>query len=244
MSKVHRREALAGITVLALSVPFASAFASPARAASPLHALQGQSFTFTRRLRRELSDGNAISVTRVWDMRFVRAVSDTQIIGEQTGVTVEAPDSLSALSKMEQNRVDTSLFPLILSANGLIIGKAGPSRYADISAAIQHAAARLSASTTDEGIKETGRQFLHQLSQHAHQAASRVPADLFFPRQNRHAEIVPVGLPGGIDGSVRIEFTADTHTFSGLLRSAERRITTHIGENARSSVETWSLEQS
>lgn len=213
----------------------------PVRAAYPAMVFSPPEspMVFTRRLTRELSDGEKIIVERGWQIRFLREQGFI-VSGSQVSVDVEAPEKLAALKRMEEAKIERGLFPLRLSDNGTITDNRAPSHQQAVQDAIEFAKRRVEDLGASAAAYDAKR-FLAAIQNATAEHMSRLPRDLFAPQQLDASEEQDITLPNGDTGSVRISFTAEISGKFGLLERAERTVTTTLGEESRASGVQWTL---
>ncbi|MFA6218766.1 MAG: hypothetical protein WC692_03195 [Erythrobacter sp.] len=194
----------------------------------------------TRQVERELHDGRLLVVVRSWRCQFIAAGRGAIVEGRQAGARVDAPPQLATLARMEEQRVDDGPFPALLDPSGRISGQ-GQVPAADLSRAIDEAAAILVAKGhRGEGLAE-GRRFLSRLADAAGAAIAQIPEDLFFPARHESGFSRTLDLPGGLQGTVEVTIETRTDPVTGLLERSSRSAVTHIGNEARRNRELWTL---
>src|SRR5687768_14615177 len=144
MSVADRRTVLR-LATGALLLPLASAVA--AHPASPLSRFSPPDgpMLYSRRLERMLVDGAIFSVVRRFEVRFEHRAGGYQVDGRQIDVEVEAPEQLAAFARIEREREERGLFPLLLDEGGTIAGGAGKPFATRLDAAVREAFAVLEA---------------------------------------------------------------------------------------------------
>ena len=236
-----RRDALslaAMFAVLPVALGTTGAVAQPASRFTP----PPGPMRFVRRLRRELGDGAAIVVTRQFSVLFVPVPGGWRVDGEQIAVTVDAPPVLSALARLEEQRTETGLFPLMLDANGLILS--GPPGYKpkDMSQAVDEAFAWLARNRLAGSTQVAAREFAVGLATVGARLTSQIPPDLFTGRLARLERSHDLTMPDGRPGKVSVSYGSAAQSPAGLLQRAERIVTTEAGGTVRRSLEEWVLE--
>ena len=223
------------IGLVPLVVPSAPLLSAPA-------VPQGQ-YRLERTLRRDLFDGKAITIRRSWLVRFKPMDGGGLVVeGEQTASTVDAPPTLAALARLEEQRKVNGPLPLKLSATGRIVDQPGdgtldPLPEAVIDAAADFVAARSSPSAVDINMRE----FVALLSQRQMGWLSQLPRDLFFPVPRDRSAAREIALPDGAQGRVDLREVAAANPETGLLESYMREAITSVGDSSRSATETWRL---
>src|SRR5690606_13311421 len=112
---------------------------------------------YSRRLERGLGDGAKIVVVRDFMIRFVPEGRGYRIEGNQVGVVVEAPESLARFAQLERERVEASLFPLLLDGSGRIIFQAAGPPTPQLDAALAEALSRLDRQRLDPAERDALR---------------------------------------------------------------------------------------
>jgi hypothetical protein len=243
MEEVQRRDALRAFGALAAipliglpssthSQPLDRKFAPPA---TPMR--------FSRSLIRELVGNAQIVVTRAWRVRFEPLGNGYSLSGEQIEVDVTVPPGLEALAELERRKVEAGMFPMMLSRSGLIMSDKMADAKPAVTLAIEHAAREIASRDLSSTDQSAAGDFLRTLQNSAQLAASKLPRDLFSPRDVSRADTRTLTLPGGATGEIEISFSAQTSEPLGLLSKAERTVTTRIGDSAKASTERWTLAQ-
>tara|TARA_B100000678_G_C18205304_1_gene501120 strand:+ start:1113 stop:1820 length:708 start_codon:yes stop_codon:yes gene_type:complete len=202
-------------------------------------------FVLERVLRRGLSKGLAIEVTRRWAITLAPSPEGgLRVTGTQIDAHVDAPPALQAIARMEEEREEHGFLPLLLDQEGLILPENGSDSLAPlpeeaISAALAYARSRT------QGLEAAGvsRQFFADLSEHSQNWLTMLPRDLFFPAPRDRSMSREIALPDGIEGVVRMRETATADPATGLLLALDREATTTTAEFSRSGSETWTLER-
>jgi hypothetical protein len=142
MAGTTRRTFLAGL----VAAGFASGLiARPAAllAALPALRLPVGAMWLERELVRSLGDGQAVTVRRSWDIGFAQQARGIVVSGAQVAVSVDAPENLAALARIEEQRDTAAMFPIMLSDNGRILAGGKGEAPADDLAAAMRAAERM-----------------------------------------------------------------------------------------------------
>jgi hypothetical protein len=238
-----RRELIRAVAALALLPGLTKrAMASAGASARPI-APPRQPMLFTRRLSRELSGGYSIVAERSFKVGFIATGGGYRIDGEQVASTVDAPPNLAAYAKIEEERVETGLFPLDLDPSGLIRSVATETSHASLDRAVELALEHVRAMQLSQADKDEARAFLLGLQQAASQISSDPPADLFTPPAVAEAVSREVALPGGLTGSISASFSGSISPETGLLDEAERIVLTGAAGSTRKTLEHWSLRK-
>ncbi|PKB13982.1 hypothetical protein B0I00_2610 [Novosphingobium kunmingense] len=227
---------LAGIAALApvglAAVPAATAREAEARRFDP----PGKA-TITRTLYRFLSDGNAIVVTRRYDVTFVPVAEGFRLDGTLREALVDAPPELDALAEIERTRPDHA-FPIMLDASGQILSQTkGPAVPRE-----RHIAAA-GAVADKAGLPEVRkREMLAQLATLTAAAGlGTMPADLFIARAGERRERRVLPLPDGSEGEIELAIKVDAALQGSLPERIEKTVTTRLAGSTRVSKEVWSL---
>lgn len=200
----------------------------------------------SRTIVRELPDAAQIVVRRAWEVRFKPTATGFSVSGQQVSVEVEAPPALEFLAQLEEQRQETSLFPLMLSSAGMISSD-GPETASDgddaalLDLAIAEAAGRIEHSKASADAGGTARAFLSALQGSSTRLTSKVPRDLFRPQQSYWQNERTIELPQGLKGTVSVTFDARMNAAGELMERAERRVVSSIGGSSRTSSEVWEL---
>ena len=195
----------------------------------------------TRRLTRELSGGYSIVVERSFELRFDRFGAGFKVEGHQVASRVDAPPSLAAYARLEQQRVEDGLFPLELNRAGLITSGSMEVSRAALAQAVELALGQVKTMPLTSGEKEDARAFLKGLEQAAGRISSQPPADLFTPPSKPMAVTHEAALPGGLSGRITTRFSGSVSSATGLLEQAERVVSTEAAGTRRRTLEHWSL---
>lgn len=238
MRALGRRAALSGLAAAVLLPAFASRVL--AQAATRQIAPPDGPMVFRRMLRRELAGGNAIVAQRDFELRFQSMAGGFRIEGRQVASAVEAPPSLEAFARLERERREDGMFPLLLDPGGLILSGPEGAPSASIESAIDLALEQVSA-IEGQADREQARAFVLGLQQAAGTITSAMPIDLFVPPETLQHASRRIALPDGTSGSLSTEYSGTVWPETGLLREARRVIVTDTGESRRETVETWNL---
>jgi hypothetical protein len=200
-----------------------------------------QPMIFRRNLRREMAGGLAVVAQRDFEIRFERLAAGHRIEGRQIASTVEAPPSLEAFARLERERVEDGMFPLLLDEQGLIMSGPEGRPSASVEHALDLALAQVSAELKAAGDVAEARGFILGLQQAAGTIASVMPVDLFVPPEILQRASRRMSLPDGTSGDLSTEYSGTLTPETGLLRDAKRVIVTDTGGSRRETVETWTL---
>ena len=192
--------------------------------------------TFRRTLQRNLPGGAAIVVTRDFCLRFTAGEAGGYVVaGSQVAARVDAPANLATLARIEEQRIETGGFPLVLDAAGLIVDASEAAPNQAFVAALealreQYGDRPDELATLLDAIRASGAQLI-----------SVHPADLFAPQRLEAEERRTIPLPWGDSGEVRVRFTAQRSPDTGLMRTARREVTTSLLGEEEHSAEWWEL---
>lgn len=221
---------------------FSAAFTMP----SALHArerlnIPANWMTLCRIIERELGDGRMLMVKRDWRVAFARDGIGAQISGQQIAVDVDAPEKLASLAAIERSRSTEGMFPITLSAEGLIQSAGRYTESDDIEAAVKEAEAILEQRGFGRDEAARRMRYIAQLQHASGSLLDQLPPDLFFPRNQSVTTVRPVELPGGAEGAFEMTYTAKTAPGVPWLESSERKVITRVGNDERLSREIWML---
>ena len=227
----------------------AAALLFPALSATPLRAAaQGHRFAppanpmlYTRRLERGLRGGASFTVSRGFEIRFLREAGGYRVDGRQVEVEVEAPEALAAFARIEREREELGLFPLLLDETGTIADGAGTPLATQLDAAVSEALAQLEAQAHAPAERAELVRFVNAFHQSAGRLMTELPRDLFAPVETPRSESREVALPGGDTGAVTVTFSAARDPATGLMRQALREVVTDLHGDRRRTLEFWQL---
>ena len=200
--------------------------------------------TLTRRLSRGLRDGKAILVTRSWRIAFEAQARGIAVAGEQMSVSVEAPQQLEPLARIEEQRSTQNMFPILLGPDGTIMAAGQNTSRSSFDAAVETAQSILQQGGFGEDSVQQQGAYLAQLQEAGSSLLDELPGDLFYPSTEPFREARAVALPDGTQGAFEMTWIASAQEGSGLLKDARREVITRIGESERRSSEEWSLTAS
>jgi len=237
MSSLDRRSLLQGG---AAAMVFA---ALPARSAVPAAGFHPPAapMLYARRLERGLPDGAMLVVDRRFTIRFMPQAEGFRVDGEQVAVEVDAPGALAEFARIERERREAGLFPLVLDPSGAIRGVAPGFDTRGLDEAAREAVARIDSGSHPQAERERLRAFVDAVHRSANAILTELPRDLFAPVDCPRSERRAVALPGGDRGEVRLSFDAVRDPASGLMRSARREVVTEIAGDLRRTLESWTL---
>lgn len=226
------------LRAIAVAPVLASAWSTPLRANAGFSP-PSKPMRLSRRLVRHLRDGNAIEVVRAWTIDFSPLGRGYSVAGRQVGVEVQAPPSLAALARIEEERIEEAMFPIPLGSNGHMLAEAAAPSQQALDKAIAILRERMAgASDTNVAHFES---FVASLQQAGPEILSHWPRDLFSPTTTKDTVVRNVGGPGMPNGTIRLTTEADLAPTSGLMERFSRRIETRIADSMRLSEEEWSL---
>ena len=227
---------MAGAAVLPLLATRAVAASVPAGGAGMPIVPPTCDMTFRRTLQRGLPGGAAIVVTRDFSLRFSAHEAGGYLVqGRQVSARVDAPANLAVLARLEEQRIETGGFPLVLDAAGLIVAADAPAPNPAFAAALETLRQRYGDRPDElaallDAIRASGAQLI-----------SVHPADLFAPQRQEAEEHRTIPLPWGDSGEVHVRFTAQRSPDTGLMRTARREVTTSLLGEQEHSAEWWEL---
>lgn len=227
----------------------AAAAAFPVAAAASAHPAGGsfrfappeEPMLYTRRLERALPGASRLVVSRSFAVRFRPWEGGFLVEGEQRDVEVEAPEQLAQFARIEREREERGLFPLLLDAGGTIAGSAGTPTATRLDAAIREALAEIESRGHAPAVRAELVRFVSAFHQSAGRLVTELPHDLFAPHDAPRSERRAVALPGGDSGEVTVTFTAARDPATGLMRQALREVVTELGGERRTTLESWRL---
>ncbi len=207
-----------------------------ARVSFPSHTMQ-----LTRILKRELHDGNFLTVERQWRVSFAAMASGIRVTGEQMSAEVDAPAKIASLARIEEARIDNSLFPLDLSDEGLIISGGSEAETQSFAQAFTEAEQLLANDLAAN--KALAMRHIAQMQAAVQPLFNILPQDFFFPKGSNESAVRQVALPDGSHGEFDWSYTASHAAGHAWLERAERRIITRIGASSRMSSESWMMAE-
>ena len=238
--KCNRRTVLR-YTAAAALLPMASAAgAHPATRLSRFSPPDGP-MLYVRRLERALPGGARMVVSRSFAIRFRHENEGFLVEGEQVGVEVEAPEALAAFARIEREREEHGLFPLLLDSNGAIAAGILVPMATRLDAAVRETLAVLDGQVHDPAERAELMRFVAAFHQSAGKLVTQLPHDLFAPPATPRSERREVALPGGETGEVTVTFSAARDPATGLMRQARREVVTALHGDLRRTLESWQL---
>ena len=195
----------------------------------------------TRTLYRPLPGGKAIVTRRSYSVRFVRDGAGYRVEGELVQATVDAPASLAPLAEIERRRPDTGMFPILLDAQGQILGGSNVQSDGSLGRAAVIAAESIGGSGLPAIDMLQAQAFVKHLASRS--PRSQWPADVFNPAPGKRDEARVIALPGGSEGHVTIEIASQGANRAGQVALLERIVTTDLAGDTRVTREQWQLSK-
>ncbi|MBV7258603.1 hypothetical protein [Erythrobacter crassostreae] len=195
----------------------------------------------SRVIMRTLGDGRTLSVHREWQIQFFEQGRGFTVSGTQTLAKVDAPKNLAAIARIEEERSTDQMWPILLAADGRILGTGDFTRKADLTAAVQAAEESVLRQDQSPSIKAQHMRYLSQMQQASSSLLDTLPPDLFFPVGEPQNLVRAIDLPEGMKGEFEISYSAKPASGGQWLSEAKREITTRIGNDIRRSTEEWRL---
>ena len=199
------------------------------------------SMLLSRQLERSLRDGADVTVRRSWQVEFSPQGRGFMVRGRQVAVEVSAPENLARLAQIEEERSTADMWPLLLSADGRLMGAGDAVREADLSAALREAESMIAARDINAGKRATQVQLLEAMTRAGSSLLEALPEDLFFPDSTQLHAVRDVQLPGGLKGEFELRYNAVPVSRSGWLDHARREVVTRIEETEQRASEEWRL---
>lgn len=232
--------------VLALGIGAALApmcFSKALHAASPAVRFSAPAgpMLYSRKLVREMAGGFSLTTERSFAIRFEATEDGFFVAGQQLSVRVDAPAKLADFARLEEQRVEDGIFPLVLDRAGHILRGAQATDCREFDAAVLAARAALDRQAIELPERVSLRDFINTVQKAAASLTSALPADIFAPVRPYRSESREVPMPDGGTGVMQLEFEATAEPETGLLRSAERRVITRIAQEQRRTLESWRL---
>jgi len=237
---ITRRRALVG--AMAGAIAGMATYVPPLRATQSLD-IPRRPMRLVRRLERGMRGGAVLTVERVWQVSFTTQGDGIAINGDQIAASVDAPDALAPLAKIEQSRSTAGMFPILLTSSGSIAAVGPYTKAADLAAVVQLAEAEIAKRAVPAAAKAQQLQYLAQLQRAASSFLQQLPHDLFFPVSQPSRAIRDVNLPNGLVGEFEVVYEARRAPDHSWLDLAVRRVVTRIGKSERHSREVWSMSE-
>jgi hypothetical protein len=190
---------------------------------------------YRRILARQLPGGAQLRVARDFSVQFASSGGGFEVSGHQIAVQVEAPAAIGRFAELEEQRIETGIFPLLLDQSGRIVDgqEARPSE--EFVLALDDARRR------HDGSSDEAELLVQALHATGSRLTSQLPADLFAPEQTAREAREEILLPWGDSGEVVTLFQAARDPGTGLMRAARRDVVTRLGSDERRSGEEWQL---
>ena len=195
----------------------------------------------TRELRRSLSDGKEVISRRSYAVRFTpEAGGGYRVDGRLVAVDVEVPSHLEALAAVERARGDEGLFPIHLTARGLIteqqtVAVRGTPQTRNLVDTM------IAKSPLPPGQRGSVKGFVATLLAHPELAGGHWPAELFHPMTGSRREVRDYALADGSPAATTVLIDVQGDGPGGLLQHCHRTIVTEAGGTAQRSEEIWTL---
>ncbi len=234
MDGISRRDVILG------SAGLAACLASPAAAAPGVPLPEGP-MLLSREIRRELSDGKAIVVRRSWLVRFVPNGRGIAVEGKQASASVDAPEKLRPLAELEEQRDTNGMFPILLSADGRIVGAGSGQDADDIAKAVRIAEGLIAKSNRTPTQKSEAVQYLGAIQAAGGSLLETLPPDLFYPSGREMRQHRDIALPDGATGEIELVYASSSLAGESWLERASRDIVTRLGNSERVSSEIWRM---
>lgn len=218
----------AGLALLPLLAPRVAQAAADGSAIAP----PSCDMIYRRTVMRTLPGGIGLTATRDFRVRFNARDAGYLVDGAQVAARVEAPTNLAALARLEEQRVEQGVFPLVLDRSGRIVDGLAVPRDLNVPEALEDVRRRFE----DHGAEVS--QLLDALSA---SITAYLPLDLFAPRQDEQEQRQEITLPWGQTGEVLVRFSATRSAETGLMRLATRDVVTMLEGEERRSAERWEL---
>jgi hypothetical protein len=239
MNGADRREILRialGASLLPLLASQRTSAAVPA--SIPIQPPTG-SMLYRRRLERNMLGGWKFIVTREFRVRFEPVASGYVLNGMQLSAHVDAPERLARFAAVEEQRVESGMFPLFLDPAGQIIEGNGEISGDAIERAMQEVRERFPEGPGKQ--EDEALAFIEALHSTGTRLTAELPRDLFAPVEEVRSDRRELALPWGDSGEVSTRFVAERDPLTLLMRHASREVVTRMGDDTRRSIESWDL---
>lgn len=239
MMRIGRRTALKNMFLVGLasgSVVRSAPLFGAGRVSYPKSTMR-----LSRRIVRELHDGKAIIVSRLWHIQFEPQGSGLSIKGHQRSVSVDAPEKLAPLIEIEKRRSTDEMWPILISEGGMILAAGTETHASDIDAAIQAAEQILAQRGDNAEQRNHHRRYMAQLQQAGTSLLERLPPDLFFPVGRTSETARSIQLPDGSMGEFAVSYETEIADGGGWMSRAKREVTTRVSGDERRSIEVWEM---
>lgn len=192
----------------------------------------------TRVLRRDLSDGKAIILTRSYRLDFTRRGQGYHVSAVATEVGIDAPPALATLARIELEREDAA-FTLELDGSGFIVAEQASDRTANRAKLAARGEALIASTMSNNDQRAQALAMFSQLAQAT--GDTSLPRDFFNPQSPEYREQRALSLPDGSQGQIEILLRAERSTSSLLLQRVSREVITILGTSRQTSRENYFL---
>ena len=195
----------------------------------------------SRRITRALGDGAQIVVSREWLITFAGQGTGCTVSGHQLTASVDAPESLTALARIEQGRNTNGMFPIFLSKQGRVMGAGNTGSSIELAEAVRQAERMINARAASPSQRADQLAGLAVLQKTAAKLIDQIPDDLFYPSTSKTVTVEPMTLDGGMSGEFELQHEAVCAPDGPWLAKTERRVITRIGDSERHSCDLWTM---
>jgi len=196
-----------------------------------------------RRLVRGLRGGEQITIDRAWAVTFNPVSKGAEIVGHQISADVGAPEMLSSLARVEQERSTDAMFPIQLDAHGALVA-AGPFTLGeDLAIAVDIASQLIAERPVFNTDKQQQLDYITGMQRAATDWLDSLPSDLFYPVREPIRTVQRIDMSSGSMGEFELLYEATPHQDGPWLGRAKRQIVTRIGGGERASSEEWTLDE-
>ena len=195
----------------------------------------------SRVLERTLHDGSMVTVSRVWEVAFAEQGRGAHVSGVQMQAKVDAPASLAALARIEEERSTAQMWPILLTEDGRIAAAGDSKSAADINAALEEAERMIARKPMPGNAQDVRMEYLRTVAEAGGSLLEEMPPDLFFPIGTNSRVERELSLPGGISGNFVATYEARASA-AGWLDSARREVSTSVEGSVQRAVEIWRLD--
>jgi hypothetical protein len=194
-----------------------------------------------RELCRWLSDGNQVVTRRRYEVRFTAEPGGYRVDGRLVSAEADVPPRLEMLAALERARSDEGLFPIHLTARGMIVEQQAEGSVSTPQTR-KLAESMIARAPLPTGERSGARGFVSALLAHPEVAGGHWPTELFHPMTGTRTELSSYPLPGGSIGKVTVTIDAHGDGSGGLLQSFARTVVTESGGAPQQSRERWTLD--
>jgi hypothetical protein len=192
----------------------------------------------TRVLRRDLSDGKAIILTRSYRLEFTRRDQGYLVSAVATEVGIDAPPALAALARIELEREDAA-FSLELDESGLIVAEQASDSTTTRAMLAARGEALIASAISNASQRTQALAMFSQLAQAT--GGTSLPRDFFNPQSPESREQRALSLPDGSQGQIEILLRAERSTTGALPQRVSREVITTLGTSRQTSREDYVL---